>query len=92
MDINALKLTDEEIMEVRESTGDFWEDRDAFMRLSADAQLAKALWGLADTDEFILLNLEYHLEAAGIPRPEQEEVTLTLQDIETELATRQEEL
>lgn len=82
MDIEALKLTEEEIRALHPRVPDYGTGGKA-----ADAQLAKALWGLVDWLEekvqsyppetgqyWGFLNakeeLEGDLEAAGIPRPE----------------------
>lgn len=80
IDIEKLKLTDEEARKAWET----WRPRLArnAARDVADAQLAKALWGLVDGRDWELCDaswtcqtleeIEKALEAAGIPRPEKE--------------------
>lgn len=86
LDINALKLTDEEYLQFLYRIASDAGDGAEFIQLrkALDAQLAKAVWGLKDwidgTHEPIRGSIgplwfaemiEREAEAAGIPRPEQ---------------------
>jgi hypothetical protein len=67
-DVERLRLTDQEVHVLHDK---HLPNGITALREYLDAQLAKALWGLAEVDEYILLNLEKTLEAAGIPRPQE---------------------
>ncbi len=74
LDIDSLRLTDEKILDVLEQFSGPQLDRAV-----ADAQLAKALWGMADWLEgrgwksrALYLDLRDQLLAAGMTRPEGE--------------------
>ena len=89
LDIGALKLTDEEMERFRyflnsDKYASPWKPT-LYLKELADAQLAKALWQVADwlfqggeePSMDSAYDLKNNLEAAGIPSPQQEEADAT---------------